>query len=141
MVLANRNWFRKLIKENNCKLTVFWTSLVLDIYRPQTLSLRRLCFHRCLSVQSLSSGVSDQGVSVQKVSVQGASVQGGSLSMVGGLCPGGSLSRGISVQGGLCQGYVRAVCILLECILVPIKFWTRVFILHILIFTENQKYV
>ena len=36
------------------------------------------------------------------------------------LCPGGSMPRGVSVQGGLCHGVVeeRAVCILLECILV-----------------------
>ena len=49
--------------------------------------------------------------------------QGGS----GILCPGGSLSRGISVQGGLCLGaclspspyaYMRTVRIVLECILV-----------------------
>ena len=49
--------------------------------------------------------------------------RGESLSM-GVLCPGGSLSREVSVQGGLCQGdppysKVRAVRILLECIIVP----------------------
>ena len=60
-------------------------------------------------------------------------------SVHGGLCPGGSLSRrgfsvrgylsggGVCVQVGLCQGdppppygYVRPVCILMECILVKI---------------------
>ena len=35
----------------------------------------------------------------------------------GDLCPGGSLSRG-SLSGGLPYGYVQAVRILLECILV-----------------------
>ena len=107
-------------------------------------SLRRLCFHRCLSVQR------EGGVSV--VSVQGGLCPGRSLSGVfflgGGLCPGGSLSRqgvsvhgdlcpgrGVSAQGGLCSGgglcpggvsvretpkygNERAVRILLECILV-----------------------
>ena len=64
----------------------------------------------------------------------------GGVSVQGGLCPGGSLSRGVSVQGGLSPGevsvwegslsrrgslsgrppygYIWAVCILLECILV-----------------------
>ena len=51
-------------------------------------------------------GLCPGGVSIQGVSVRG----GGSLSMgvsiQGGLCPGGSLSSGVSVQGwgGLCQG-------------------------------------
>ena len=78
-------------------------------------SLRRLCFHRCLSVhrgsRSLSRGVSVQEwVSVQvglcpgRVSVQGVSVwQGlcqGRISIQGvGVCPGG-----VSVQGGFCLG-------------------------------------
>ena len=67
-----------------------------------------------------------EGVSVQGVPVQGVSVQG--VPVQGGLCPGGSLSREVSVQGGLCPGgslskrtpygNVRAVRILLECILV-----------------------
>ena len=53
----------------------------------------------------------------------GVSVQGG-VFVQGGLSPGGSLSgRGLCPGGGLCQGdppygYIWAVCILLECILV-----------------------
>ena len=73
-------------------------------------SLRRLCFHRCLSVhrgsQSLSRGVSAQGGSLSRVwvSVWGVSVQGG-LCLAGSLPredlhPGcGCLSRGVSVWG------------------------------------------
>ena len=48
-------------------------------------SLRRLCFHRCLSVQrrgSLSSQVSVRGL------------------CPGGICPGGSVSRGCLCPGG-----------------------------------------
>ena len=85
-------------------------------------SLSRRSLSRMVSVQEgvsvqgdLSRGVSVQGISVQKVSVQ----MGLCLS---GLCP------GVSVQGGLFQAdlpllydYVRAVSILLECILV---YWT-----------------
>ena len=70
---------------------------------------------------SLFRGISVQGVSVQGVQVQRVSVQGvlclsreASLSVQGGPCP-----------GGLCQGdppppygYMQAVRILLECILV-----------------------
>ena len=70
-------------------------------------SLRRLCFHRCLSVHKEEVSVSVQGV----------------------LCPGGSLFRG-SLSRGVCSCHVmschgdlpysneRAVRILLECILV-----------------------
>ena len=70
------------------------------IFTARKQSLRRLCFHRCLSVR---------------------------LSMRGGLCPEGlcpvgwSLFRGISVQGGgLCPGggFCPEVRIILECILV-----------------------
>ena len=73
----------------------------------------------CLSMGgSLSSGGS---LSKGGVSVQGGLCLGGSLSGYihwGVLCPGW-----VSVQGGLCQGTPpyskeRAVCILLECILV-----------------------
>ena len=55
-------------------------------------SMRRLCFHRWLSVHRGRVLVSVQGVSVQvEVSVRGG----------GGLCPGeGSLSGGVSVRGG-----------------------------------------
>ena len=65
------------------------------------------------------------GLSVQGISVLGVSVQGRDL------YPRVSVWRGVSVNGGLCQGgslsgrppmllygYVRAVRILLECILV-----------------------
>ena len=73
--------------------------------------------HRRVSVQgrSLSGGLSVQGVSVQEGSLsRGVSVRGG-------VCPGG-----LCLRGGLCQGdrslppygYMRAVLILLECILV-----------------------
>ena len=73
--------------------------------------------------RSLSGG----GESVQAFSVQGVSVW--EVSAQGGFCPGGSLLGGVSIQGDLCPGgslsgipppysYVRAVCILLECILV-----------------------
>ena len=80
-------------------------------------SLRRLCFHRCLSVHGGSS-VSVQGVSIGG---RGWSPSRGCLSR--GPLPWESLSRGVSVQGGLCQGDAkygneRAVRILLERILV-----------------------
>ena len=82
-------------------------------------SLRRLCFHRCLSVHrgslskgglcprdlcprgSLSRGVSVWGLSVQGVSVQGISVQGG---LYPGVSVWGSLSRGVCIQGSLSRG-------------------------------------
>ena len=67
---------------------------------------------------SLSGGVGG-GLSGGVISVQGVSVQG-EVSVQGV-----SLSGGLSVQGGFCHGdppygYVRAVRILLECILVYI---------------------
>ena len=64
------------------------------------------------------------------VSVHGVSIRGGLCPGVfggvypGGLCLRGSLSWGVSAQGGVSvteippDGYVRAVHILLECILV-----------------------
>ena len=78
-------------------------------------SLRRLCFHRCLSVYRRGVSVSAQG----GLHPRGVSVQGGlhlRSSLSGGLCPGGSLSQrslsGVSVQGvpipgGLC---LRGLC-------------------------------
>ena len=92
------------------------------IFSARKWSLRRLCFHRRLSVhkgrsQSLSGwshplGVSVQWFSVQGgVSVQGSLCPGGSLS--GGLCPGRSQSRGFSVQGASLSGgglYARGLC-------------------------------
>ena len=104
----------------------------------------RLCFYTCLRFLFTGGGGSwSLGVS----SSWGVSIPGG-VSAPGGLCPGGSLPRGISVQGvsvrgglcfrgvsvcrvsvwgGLCHGdpaygNERAVRILLECILVEIKF-------------------
>ena len=77
----------------------------------------------------------DQGVPVQGVSVPACITGHMTGGLSGGLCPGGegSLSRGVSMQGGLCQGGLclggisvretlptlygneRAVSILLEC--------------------------
>ena len=62
-----------------------------NIITARKRTLRRLCFHRCMSVH--------RGVSV---SVWG-SLSGG-VSVQGDLCSGGSLSRGVSVQGDLCSG-------------------------------------
>ena len=64
------------------------TFYILLIFTVRKRSLRRLCFHRCLSVH--------RGVSI--------SVQGG-LHPVGG---GESPSRGVSVQGCLCPEGVSA---------------------------------
>ena len=73
------------------------------IFTARKRSLRRLCFHRCLSVHG---GISIQGGLCPRegsLSKGGVSVQGR------GLCPReGSLSKGgvsvQGVQGGLCQG-------------------------------------
>ena len=66
------------------------------IFTARKQSLRRLCFHRCLSVHGEGS---------LRVSVQWRGLcSGGSLFREGGLCPG----------GGLCP----EVRIILECILV-----------------------
>ena len=98
---------------------------------PPATKLGKIMFSH-LSVILFTGVVSFQG----GLSVQWGLCPVGSLS--GGLCPGwvsvwgslsrGSLSRGVSVQegGGLCQedppyGNVRAVRILLECILVTSK--------------------
>ena len=104
---------------------LYWFS---RLFTARKRSLRRLCFHRCLSVHRGVS-VSVQGglhhgveISLQGVSIQGRlwpgvslsrgslsggflsgrSLSGGSLSREG-LCPGGSLSRGFC-PGGLCLG-------------------------------------
>ena len=77
-------------------------------------SLRRLCFHRCLSVhrgslcpgESLSKGVSVLGFSVQEGLCQEGSLSRESLS--GGLCPWGSQSRGVSVRETLPTVRLRA---------------------------------
>ena len=90
-----------------------------NIFTTCKRSLRRLCFHRCLSVHRgglnlCSRGVSILGVSLSREDLRpGGLCPGGSLSgeglCPGGLCPEGSLSRGslsgeFSVQGGLCHG-------------------------------------
>ena len=87
----------------------------------------------CHSVQrgSMSRGVSVRG-SLSRGFLFG---EGGYLSRVlcpGGLCPGESLCRGVSVQRGLGPGRppysnLREVCILLECILVNLYFNTGMF--------------
>ena len=63
-------------------------------------SLRRLCFHRCLSVHGVGGSLAGGslfrvGVCVWGISVQGVSVRRSLLR--------GSLSRGLC-QGGLCPG-------------------------------------
>ena len=69
--------------------------LALCIFTARKQSLRRLCFHRCLSDH--------------RWGVPGGLCPGGSLSG-GDLCPGGSLSggdlcpEGVSVRGGICPG-------------------------------------
>ena len=73
---------------------------------PPAIYLRRLCFHRCLSVHG-GGGVFVQGFFIR-----------GSLSGGDSLCPGGILFRGSLSRGSLCQeeplyGKERAVCILL----------------------------
>ena len=76
------------------------------LFTARKRSLRRLCFHRCLSVH-MKGG---ESVSVQGGgSVQGSLCLRGSLSRID-LCPGvsvqgGVLSRGSLSKGGLCQGY------------------------------------
>ena len=99
----------------------------------------RLCFYTCLwfctqggdlglcpqGVSNLgglcAGGVSVWGVSVWGISVQGVSVLGGlspgGLCLEGGLCPGWDLCHGDAPYGN-----ERAVCILLECILVFVYF-------------------
>ena len=100
------------------KVTMAWDFSLFRIFRIFTArkrSLGRLCFHRCLSVHR--GGLCPGGV----LCLGGVSVQGG-------LCLGESLSRGslfgeVSVQGVSVRetptySYMRAVRILLECILV-----------------------
>ena len=119
-------------------------------YRPQRSCGKVMFLHLSMILftgrRSLSRGglFCPVGVSVEEVSVQEGSLFRGS-SVKGCLCPGrGSLSRGwrglwgISVQGGLCSGGLKGLClegflsgrpsygnvrtvrILLECILVYI---------------------
>ena len=128
-------------------------------------SLRRLCFHRCLSVemraQSLCVG-GFGGCLCPRGSLSGGSLSGGSLSRWSQSR--GSLSRGISVWGflsrGLCLGVsvretprkethpygnVRSVRILLEFILVLFcgrcKFlWIREDLILVLSGTTDQVF-
>ena len=118
-------------------------------YRPQTKFVKVMFLQVPVCPQGglcLEGSLSRWVVPVQGVSVQGDLCPGGGGLCPGGFCPGGlcpegSLSRGslfprgVSVQdgeflsrGGLCPGewslsgwYVRAVRILLECILVHTK--------------------
>ena len=72
---------------------------VYQIFTTGKRSLRRLCFHRCLSVHRGGLGLFPGGSPFRGFSVQRASVQW--VSVQGGLCPGG-LCPGVSVQWGLC---------------------------------------
>ena len=69
--------------------------------------------HRGVSIQE---GSLSEGVSVQGVSVQGGPCPRGVSVQRGGVCPSGG-----SLSGRSPYGYVRAVRILLECILVNMK--------------------
>ena len=87
-------------------------------------SVRRLCFHRCLSVQK-GVCVQGRGLCPRGDLYLGGSLSGGGLCL-GSVCPGqvsvqeGSLSRGaLSVRPP--YGYVQVVRILLERILVDLK--------------------
>ena len=82
-----------------------------------------LCPGRVSVWESLSRGVSVQGSLSRKVSVQGVSVHEGlcpGVPVQEGLCPGG-LCLGGSLSGRPPYGNVRAVRIILECILVTDK--------------------
>ena len=74
-------------------------------YRPQT---------RFAKVMFSQVFVCPQG----EGSVSRGSLSGGVSVRGKGLCPEGLVSKGVCVQGGLCQGDVRLVLILLECIFV-----------------------
>ena len=122
------------------------------VYSRPKLSLRRLCFHTCLSVnrEGLGLCLGGGGSSIQgdlhprgspsvgslsRGSLSSGSLSRGSLSR--GVSVWGSLSRGVSIQGGLCPGGLcpgdlcmgdlfygkeRAVRILPECVLVKLHF-------------------
>ena len=112
---------------------IFWWRLHIVTARKQSLGQGNVFTPVCHSVHT--GGLCLGGVSVQwgslsggwslstQVSVQGVSVQGS-------LCPGGSLSRGLSVKGALCQedpqySNERAVRILMECIVASSCCWQR----------------
>ena len=108
---------RTAVGKSNIHDMTFMTSDGNIIITARKHSLRRLCFHRHLSVHRgvsvppCTTGHMTRGVSVQGVSVQGGlhpgvSVQG--VSIQGVLSPGESLSRsslsGGSLSGSLCPG-------------------------------------
>ena len=83
------------------------------IFKACKRSLRRLCFHRCLSVQNgvcIPARNGQRGVCVSQNDMgQGGVCPGGVCP--GGVCPGGCLPRGMSVQGvraGVCSVRVSA---------------------------------
>ena len=130
--------------QRSCGKIMFLHLSVIQFRGAESLSRGDLC----LGLSVRGRGVCPGGVSVQRdlcpgglcpeglcgVSLQGdISVQRGISVQDGHLCPGGISVQGVSVQeggrslsagGGLCQGdpppygYMRAVCIPLECILV-----------------------
>ena len=120
-------------KYSACDLVVGYWITVQYFVTARKRSLRRLCFHRCLSVHSggvlgfcpggLSLGGSlSGGVSVRGVSAQGALSGGGSLSM-GGLCQGEPPAP--------MYGNEWAVRVLLECILVLFRSTTKIMIIKL----------
>ena len=112
-------------------------------YRPQTKSVHGGGWGGGFCMMSLPVSLPGPMVSVQGVSVQGVSLRWGLCLGVSvqvmrwGLCPRGSLSKGISIGGGFCRrppdretlmldGW--AVCILLECYLIisSCSFWQNI---------------
>ena len=88
----------------------------MTIFTARKRSLRRLCFHRCLSV-CLGGSLSKEGslyrgdlcpgvISVQGISVLEGSLSRGGVSVQerGSLSRRGDLCQGVSVQKGLCLG-------------------------------------
>ena len=89
----------------------YWNVFLFSSFRylspTNEVCMRRLCFHRCLSIhRGRGLGICPRGVSVHGDLCPGRSLSiGGSLSRwdlcPGGLCPGkGLCSGGVSVQGG-----------------------------------------
>ena len=69
-------------------------------YRPQTKFGARYYFHRCLSLYDVTSSLA----ACSHVPSRGGGFWPWSLVPSGGLCPGETLSRWVSVQGILCPG-------------------------------------
>ena len=105
-LLISTNVLTCVVLRNDFKFNQPCVALPL-VFTVRKRSLRRLCFHRCLSVHG--GGV--------LVSVRGVSIPGGSLPK-GGLSPGGLWPAGLCPGGSLSRGGLR---ILLECILVRKK--------------------